>query len=140
MPTEKSDVSLEEQSKIIRAKQEWEQTFDAVSDLIFIVDKEYTIVRANRAMANRCGMTPMALLGQKCFEVMHCTKSVPEGCPYSALFEFGKPQTTEFYVEKLNGTFEVTMSPMFNADGQITASVHVARDVTEKPLARRANH
>lgn len=132
MPTEKDHASLEEQEKCIRAKKEWEHTFDAVSDLIFIVDKDCTIVRANRAMADRCGLAPAELVGHNCFEVMHGTKSVPDGCPYARLLECGKPQTAEFYLAKLNGTFEVTLSPMFNEEGEITASVYVARDITEK--------
>lgn len=132
MPTEKNDVYLEEQDKIIRAKQEWEQTFDAVSDLIFIVDKKFTIIRANRAMSDRCGLAPEELVGHKCFELMHGTTSAPDGCPYAVLLESGRPQTTEFFVEKFNGTFEVTISPLFDSEGQIRASVHVARDVTEK--------
>lgn len=132
MPTEKSDVSPMEQEKIIHAKQEWEQTFDAVSDLIFIVDANHTIVRANRAMAEHCGLTPMELVGRKCFEVMHCTKSAPDDCQHARLLECGKSQISEFNVEKFNGAFEVTMSPMFNTEGQVTATVHVARDITEK--------
>lgn len=132
MPTEKPGVSLEEQDKIIRAKLEWEQTFDAVSDLIFLTDANYNIVRVNRAMAERCGLTPMELVGLKCFEVMHNLMSAPDDCLHARLLECGKPQTAEFNLEKLHGTYEVTMSPVLNAEGQITATVHVARDVTEK--------
>jgi len=132
MPTEKSDVSPMEQEKIIHAKQEWEQTFDAVSDLIFIVDTNHSIVRVNRAMAERCGCTPMELVGRKCFDLMHGTNSVPDDCLHARVLQCGKSQISEFNVEKFNGTFEVTMSPLFNAEGQTTATVHVARDITEK--------
>jgi len=132
MPTEKPAVSQEEHEQIIHAKREWEQTFDAVTDLIVIVDNDHNIVRVNRAMAERCGCTPRGLVGRKCFEVMHDTKSAPDYCPHARIAACGKPETSEFTVGKLNGTFEVTMSPVFNAEGQITATVHVVRDVTEK--------
>ncbi|UCD58470.1 MAG: PAS domain S-box protein, partial [Candidatus Hydrogenedentota bacterium] len=45
----------EAEDQIIRAKREWELTFDAVPDLIMILDNEYRVVRANKAMANRLG-------------------------------------------------------------------------------------
>ncbi len=41
------------ESEIVRAKEEWEKTFDAVPDLIMILDLNHRIVRANRAMAAR---------------------------------------------------------------------------------------
>ncbi|MFA7403062.1 MAG: PAS domain-containing sensor histidine kinase [Pelobacteraceae bacterium] len=132
MQTEKHDVSMDEQETVISAKQEWGYTFDAVSDLIFITDANNCIVRVNRAMAERCGISSTELVGCKCFEVMHCTTSTPDVCMHAKLLECGKPQTSEFDIEKLNGTFEVTMSPILNAEGQVTACVHVARDITEK--------
>jgi len=137
MPTERSEVSPEDQANIIRAKQEWEQTFDAVSDLIFILDPDCSIVRANRAMAERCGLTPMELVGCKCFDVIH-DRSVPDYCPHARLLKFREPQTLEFESDKLHGIFEVTMSPVVDAEGRVTASVHVARDVTEKRKTENA--
>jgi len=138
MPTESSDVSQEDQANIIHAKQKWEQTFDAVSDLIFIIDANYSIVRANRAMAERCGLTPKELVGCKCFDVIHDSRSVPDYCPRARLMECQGPQTLEFESDKLCGIFEVTMSPVLNAAGKVTASVHVARDVTEKRKTEKA--
>ncbi|MDD2309701.1 MAG: PAS domain-containing sensor histidine kinase [Desulfuromonadaceae bacterium] len=132
MPNEESTISPEEQEKLIHAKQEWAHTFDAVSDLIFIVDNDLKFLRVNRAMAEHCGCRPEELVGRKCFEVIHGTKSAPDNCLHAKVIELGKPQTAEFIVEKLGGIFEVTMSPMFNTDGRITATVHVARDITEK--------
>jgi PAS domain S-box-containing protein len=132
MPNEESTMSLEEQEKIIHAKQEWAHTFDAVSDLIFIVDNDLKFLRVNRAMAEYCGCRPEELVGRKCFEVIHGTKSACANCLHAKVIELGEPQTAEFTVEKSGEIFEVTTSPMFNTDGQITATVHVARDITEK--------
>ena len=132
MLTKKPAVSSEEQNKIFQAKQEWEQTFDAVSDLIFIVNNELDFVRVNRAMAEYCGVTPMELVGRKCYEVMHATKAAPDNCLYAKIMECRESQKMEYNAEKFNTIFDVTMSPIFNAEGQITSVVHVARDITEK--------
>lgn len=132
MPTEKLELTLQEQENILRAKQEWEQTFDAVSDLVFITDADHNIVRVNRTLAERCGLAPGELVGKKCFNVMHGTDSPPCNCLHAEILKIGKPQTSEFTIEKFHGTFEVKMSPMFNAKGEIIAGVHIARDVTGK--------
>lgn len=132
MPTRKPAAFSDEQNKILHAKQEWEQTFDAVSDLVFIVDNDLNFIRANRAMADHCGLTPMELVGRKCYEVMHGTKSAPDNCLYAKIMECREPQKAEYSAEKLKATFDVTMSPIFNAEGHITSVVHVARDITDK--------
>ena len=54
-----------------RSEGRWERTFDAVPDLIAIMDEHYRIVRANRAMAQRLGVTPDECVGKVCFEVVH---------------------------------------------------------------------
>ena len=132
MPTGKPGATLDENDKILHAKLEWEQTFDAVSDLIFIVDNDRTIVRVNRAMAQNIGLSPQELVGRKCFELMHAVNFVPDKCPYACMLEDGKPQTREFVVEKFGRIYEVTMSPLVDEEGNPTACVHVARDITEK--------
>lgn len=132
MPIKKHAASKKEHAHILHAKQEWEHTFDAVSDMIFVIDTDHTIVRVNRTMAERCGLAPKELVGRKCFEIMHGTQSAPAECLHARLLESGNPQTSELNVEKLHGIIQVTMSPVYDADGQIRASVHVARDITEK--------
>lgn len=132
MPTEKNVNSLVEQPNILRVEHEWEQTFDAVSDLIFVIDTNHTILRANRAMADRCGISSKELIGRKCFDVIHDTMSLPGCCPQAKLLEFQESQTFEFESKILHGIFEVTMSPVLDEVSQVKAIVHVARDVTEK--------
>ncbi|MDD2272130.1 MAG: PAS domain-containing sensor histidine kinase [Desulfuromonadaceae bacterium] len=132
MLIEKPDVPLSEHEYILRAKQEWEHTFDAVTDLIFIIDLDHTIIRVNRAMAERCGLTAQELAGRKCFDVIHGATCYPAYCSHERLVESGEPQTIEFETEQLHGTFEAFVSPIRNDAGHIIASVHVARDVTEK--------
>ena len=41
----------------------WQRTFDAVPDLIFVLDNEHRIVRANRAAAERLGCPAEGLDG-----------------------------------------------------------------------------
>lgn len=132
------EILLTEQEYILRAKKEWEQTFDAVSDLIFIVDNDYTIVRANRAMAERSGLTTKELVGRNCYEVIHGKNFIPDNCLHADLKNCATTQTTEIVMEALNGTFQVTLSPLFNSEGQRTATVHIARDITEKVRIEKA--
>ena len=43
------------EAALLRAKQDWERTFDAVPDLITILDADHHMIRVNRAMAQALG-------------------------------------------------------------------------------------
>ena len=39
-----------------RANEEWQRTFNAISDLVMVLDNQHTILRANKAMADALGI------------------------------------------------------------------------------------
>ncbi len=124
-------------NSILQAKQEWERTFDALPDLIAILDNEHRMNRVNKAMADRLGMSPDDAVGQKCYEHLHGTKEPPDFCPHVKLLEDGQRHTFEAYVEKLGGDFLISVSPLNDAEGQVVGSVHIASDITERKQAER---
>lgn len=123
------------QEAISRGKREWEQTFDAVPDLIAIIDTKHTISRVNRAMAERCGLRPEDLPGLKCFDVVHGLTAPPADCPYVRMMQCGREQNQEMEEKRLAGFFDVTISPLYDADKRIIACVHVARDISDRKRA-----
>ncbi len=50
--------------KIEHARKEWTDAFDAVRDPIFLHDKDFRIVRANRAYAARAGLDIKDIIGK----------------------------------------------------------------------------
>ena len=119
-----------------RAKEEWERTFDAVPDLICILDQEHRIVRCNRAMAEALGLEPKQLVGRTCYEAVHGLQEPPDFCPHSKLLQDGQPHTAE--ILELGREFLVTVSPFLFAEGRAVGSVHVARDITASKQAEAA--
>ena len=70
------------QDEILRAKNEWELTFDAVPDLIAIIDRRNHIVQVNKAMTERLGIQRDDVLGHACYEVLHHAMMPPGFCPH----------------------------------------------------------
>lgn len=126
---------LRADEEIRNAKQDWERTFDAVPDLIAIIDANHTITRVNKAMADLCALSPAELTGRKCHEVMHGISNPHSACPHARMMQDGLCQTEQVEEELLNRIFDVTVSPLYDASGAITACVHVARDITERKRA-----
>ena len=132
--TERKQVETE----LIRARDEWVRTFDAVPDLIMILDTEHRIVRANKAMADKLGCSPEELVGLNCHKVVHDTEEPPEFCPHALLLRSGTGRSVEVYEGRLKGDFLVSVSPLYDQEGRLTGSVHVARNISERKRAEEA--
>lgn len=113
----------------------WTSTFDAVPDLILILDTRHRVVRANKAMADRMGCSAEQLAGKSCFQVVHDSHAPPMFCPHARMLATGEAHAVEVHDERLGGTFLVSVSPIRGPDGTILGSVHVARDISEQKRA-----
>ena len=92
------DISThkEMQGVLERVAQEWVTTFNAIPDLLSIHDKNFRIVRANRAFADFFGMTMAEVIGKTCHEVIHKTKEPIKACPFELSLKTRSKQTAEF--------------------------------------------
>jgi PAS domain S-box-containing protein len=123
---------------VVRAKQEWEYTFDSVPDLIALIDLQHRFIRVNKAMADKLGLSPKEVVGMTCYKLVHHMEKQPLFCPHTLLLEDGNIHKTEFQESAFDGFFSVTVSPLYDEKGNLTASVHVARDITDLKIAEEA--
>jgi PAS domain S-box-containing protein len=123
---------------VVQATKEWEHTFDVVPDLIAIIDTKYRIVRANKAMASRFGMTPEECIGLTCCRIVHGINDPPCFCPHRQLLKDGVEHTAEVCENCLGGYFIVSASPLHDSAGRLIGSIHVARDINERKKAEKA--
>jgi len=115
-----------------RAKEEWERTFASVPDLITILDNQHRVLRVNEAMARRLGLKPEECAGLPCYEAIHGTSAPPSFCPHSRTIEDGHKHTEELHVDRFEGDFIVTTTPLLDEKGERIGSVHIAHDITER--------
>jgi len=125
----------EAEDAVLRAKEEWELTFDSVPDLVAILDPSHRIVRTNRAMAERIGVTPEESVGLTCFECVHGSPSPPGFCPHTRTLSDGEEHVAEVHEDRLGGYFVVSTTPLRDKEGRMIGTVHVARDISEQKLA-----
>lgn len=118
--------------QILESEDIWKYVFDALPDLIAILDNNHKVVKINKAMANRLGVSPEEGVGLNCYEVVHHTDSPILNCPHSKLIEDGIEHTEEVQEDNLGGYFLVTASPILDAAGKVLGSVHIARDITQR--------
>lgn len=115
---------------VARGKSEWETTFDAMSDGIFIFDRAGELKRVNRAGAAMEDEHPRELLGRKCCEILR-TSDEDTTCVVEKAIESGSSETIEVTPHRLNRPLLVTIEPVWGPDDKPTAVVCTARDLSE---------
>jgi len=133
---EKLEVEIVErkqvEGKIERAAQEWRTTFDSITDSVSIIDKDFKLIRVNRAFADAVKMEPAEVIGKTCYELVHGTKEPPASCPHKQTLDTKEPHSAEFFEPHLGIYVEVSSSPIFDENGEIIATVHIAKDITNR--------
>ena len=112
-------------SKLEKAKKEWEATFDAISDPIFFHDKQFKIVRANKAYAEAAGVPLKDITGKLYYEVFPKINKPFKMC--SKALELQE----EVHLPYLNKIFKVRFYPIRDVEGKFLYSVHIMEDITE---------
>ncbi|MBW1675852.1 MAG: PAS domain S-box protein [Deltaproteobacteria bacterium] len=119
------------------AKEEWEETFDAIEDAIFLVDKTYTIQVANKSLAKLVGKDLSDIVGQRCYKLLHGIDHVPEFCPRPLVVKTCCSQSAELWESNLNRHLRIYYYPIIGKKGEVREVIHVMRDITERQKARQ---
>jgi len=117
---------------------DFEHIFEMSPDLVFILDRDYTILRANKAFASRMNISPDSLIGSKCYWCLYQIDEPPDSCPHSLMLKDGKEHKSELYIEPLDGWFSITATPLLNNEDTIWGSIYTARDITVQKRLERA--
>lgn len=115
------------------SKERWEQTFNAIDEVVTIHDTEMRIVQANTFAGALFGIAPNDLVGRYCYEVFRgCPEPCP-GCPELLGRTDYHPHQATVLHENLGKTFDVSSFPLLS-DGVLKGFVHIAKDVTEQRM------
>ena len=128
----------EAEKKVKRTGEEWQRTFDAISDSIFILDRENTICRVNKVFLDIFGLKEGQVIGKKCYEVVHKSDKPWIMCPHSQTMKDHKAHTEEVDDPVLGIPLLVSTSPIFDEKGELAGSVHIAKDISERKRTEKA--
>lgn len=128
------DISKRKQMEhmLIQAKIEWENTFNAITDMITIHDTEFNILRANKAAEKILGLPFLENQKAKCYQYYHGSDQPPESCASCKCLEDGEPVTCEMYEPHLSKFLEIRAMPMYDSRDQLSGLIHVIRDISQR--------
>ncbi len=116
--------------QVSHGKHEWEATFDALTDGIFIFDQQGLLKRVNKMAANLEGTSIQELLGRRCCTLMQGIQG--EECMVSKVLKTGKAITFELVPEHMARPVLVTISPVISqVEKDSLGAVCIVRDLSE---------
>lgn len=112
--------------QVSRGKAEWEGTFDAMADAIFIFDRKRRLCRVNRAGSELLESNYDQLLGQFCCALFPEEEKL--GCLTKRLFNEGQRVVAKQHIGKLGHLQTFTVDPIRDEKNLILGSVVIVRN------------
>ena len=103
---------LEKEHETRLAKEQWERTFDSITDSVTVLDTDLNILRANKATTKLFGGAPEATLGRPCYKLFQRGGEKCENCPANRVLATNLASSAEIKCGPAGNQFEVTVSPV----------------------------
>jgi len=120
------------EEKLKNSSKQWRSTFDAMTDIVTMQDKNMRIVRANKAAHQFLQVKFGELNGRHCYEVFIGSSSPCPGCPLLETLQDMNPHSTIITHEKLGRIFQVSSAIISAENKDDLHLVHIARDITDQ--------
>lgn len=130
--TEAVSLALDRQTKLEESetlKEQWQATFNAVSDPVALINQKYELVQTNSAFLSQSGLPSDQIMGQKCYKVLFQRETPCLNCALGKNFrlDVGKSKTI----------YDVYSQPVPVDPLETTVFVNLYHDVTEQTKMER---
>ncbi|MFA5629010.1 MAG: ATP-binding protein [Dehalococcoidales bacterium] len=119
------------QARLLQEAETWQTTFDAIPMPISLQSNDFKILRVNKAFSELFAIAPQDVIGKHCYEIVHESSFPIPNCPQAKMLKDSQKTTIEVYHNDFDEYFEVTVSPIKDADGVIDGAVHIMRNITQ---------
>lgn len=120
----KSERKYKETSMVLEA------LFDAIPDVLGILDTHFEVHRYNKAGYEFMQTTAEEVEGKRCYQLLG-KPGVCKDCATALAIESGKPARIEKFVEKKNVWLDARAYPILNDEGEVIRVIEHLRDITD---------
>jgi len=117
--------------QVSRAKDEWESTFKAVTDPIFLVDTDYNVLLHNGRLPEEMQGFWDQAISRKCFAKLHGRSDPCPECPIREVQQSGQPVYRRWQTGS-GLVLDLSYYPVLTSEKQLSAVTIILKDVTER--------
>ncbi|HEX7672655.1 MAG TPA: histidine kinase dimerization/phospho-acceptor domain-containing protein [Bdellovibrio sp.] len=115
-------------------KEQWEATFNSMSDPVVLIDENYDVIQSNKALEERLKEREHPQNGRKCYQLLYNREDVCPGCQRGKNFRVqsrsSSPRTYEVYSQSI--VLESEKPAVFvNLYHDVTAQLKMERQILE---------
>ena len=118
------------EEKLKEITNNWQTTFDAISDFVVLINTNHEIININKAGLESVDKPWNEVIGKKCFHLVHHTDCPIKDCPCDIALKEKRAIVNE--LEQNDKIYELTAWPVFDENNEITAFTHIIKDITER--------
>lgn len=115
---------------LVAIASEWQNTFDSLSDVIWILDNNKRIVRCNKSTEALFNVKSEEIISKLCHEVAHGCPFPIQSCPLARVSQTLVREAIELTME--GKTFWLSVDPILDVSGQYVGAVHILSDITAR--------
>lgn len=136
---EASEVKRKRAELTLRAAaEEWEQSFNALTDEVMILDKSGTVLWGNKAVHDRFEPTHGNVLGLDYRMLYYGTLHPDVRPPWDSVLHGALSAAVEISLPKLNGWFSVSCYPLYDIEGKQWGAISIIKDITDRRRVEEA--
>jgi PAS domain S-box-containing protein len=125
--------SKRQEEEAARAAREWQTTFDATNNAIWILDQDQRILRSNKTAEQLFQRPHSEFIGKHCWEIVHGTEQPVPECPVLRAKSSLRRETMDLQIGER--WLEVTVDPILDQAGRYDGAVHSVSDISERKRA-----
>jgi len=127
-------LAADQQLNMLTAR--WEKIFIAIQDPALVVSNDSIIIEANPATCAAAKKRREEVIGKKVCDILHLGHGEGNRCPLEDFIGCRRTQISETELHGLHGTYMLTVSPLVEENGDINATLLLARNLTEEEVVR----
>lgn len=117
--------------RVLQGRREWEETFQALTDPIFLIDLNYNVTRCNNRLNSVNMGAEKKTSSYKCYSMLWGRKKKCETCLMEEVFRTGTPAYRRI-LGPSGQVLDIFYYPVFNEEKKIYAVIHHIKDMTEQ--------
>ena len=133
-----TDITERKQAEeeLRRSEQEKSLILNTMTELLAVYDTDLRILWANKAAGEAAGQSAAALVGRKCYEILHGLTAPCEDCPVLRAIETGAPHEQEMCFS--NGCqWFLRAYPIHDQNGNVSGAIELGLDIAQRKRAEQ---